>query len=839
MNNLRTWELNLQSPYSLQLAADARICLTNYVDDQTWDIKLGQGDETALALHTRYGGRVGLASIVPLFNHEGRVIYQAKTYHQSPIITAFAPNYIATTAEILPDVVFDGQHIAFDSQVISGIYTLTNKSKQAVKLRFELFGHLGARGQEQKLSIVSMSDERYALSFAALAGLSPVVIVENGIATNLNDKSASPKIGYDIALKAGESHTVRWVHVGLADLRDSLALANQWLATDWQPYLDSINDAALTIPQVQTGNLDWDAVIASSYNYALQCILRPAGSLPRELLLTHRTPDVGYSTKGTGSDHRRGWDGQDMMLTYLLTPLLASIYPQAAEGIIRNYLANQQDDGSIDLKTSAVGEQSGYLCTPILTQCVWTIYEFTQNTAFITEIFDNLLHFFERWLDEDMDGDGFPEWQDDSQTGYVAFPTFSPARDWAQGAAINTVEAPDLLSYLICEAQALQQMASLLDDKGALKTLSGHIAHLSRNLDALWEGDHYAYRDRDTDITTTGTVLLNDEPGDIDHKIRNTFVAPNRVIVEIVGGVRHTPKITLTVEGHDTNGNSVKETATTDNFTWSSGFGSYTTQQIFSKVERIYVQGLSRVYRVFAHTMDTTELDINGVMPLITDLDNTKRVADLALSERLLRDNGFTMTDTKSEYFDPTNAEGAGGIWFYWNTLFGDGLRRAGYGDKITDIVKNQLNMLQTVLSETHEFGQFYHTDEAKALGDDGHASGIAPLHLLNQLFGVRILGTTEVWLDNEFSWGRGVTLRQHGVYVRRTNKRIKVEFPSGHVVELDPDFDEPQLIVDPEPIEQSDYRLIELPEAVAEPLPSEQPPPSTKKITIEVEVEE
>ena len=39
----------------------------------------GAGDEPAVTLHTRYGGRAGLISLVPIWTIDGRQIYQSMT----------------------------------------------------------------------------------------------------------------------------------------------------------------------------------------------------------------------------------------------------------------------------------------------------------------------------------------------------------------------------------------------------------------------------------------------------------------------------------------------------------------------------------------------------------------------------------------------------------------------------------------------------------------------------------------------------------------------------------------------------------------------------------------
>lgn len=846
MKNLRQWELTHTAPYSLYLAADQRLSQTDYTDDQVWEIVIGTKDSPALTMQTKYGGRVGLASLVPLWTHNGRIIYQAQTYHQAPVITAFSPAYIAVEAKLLPTVALKAEHIAFDSKVVGGIYTLTNSSDKEVKLRCELFGHVGARGKEEKLAIITMAQGGHALLMGTFANLAGVVMLENGQASQISSKAATPKIGIDLTIPAQGRVAVRFVHAGMTEHRKSLTAARRWLATDWQPILGSINAADLAIPMVQTGNAEWDLILASSYNRVVQSVLRPSGIFPRETFVAGRVTEFGYSRRGDGSDHPRMWDGQAPDLAYLLAPIIASIDADAGEGIIRNYIAMQQDNGFIDLKPGAAGQKQGLLATPILARAAWDVYLQTENKDFLKAVFPTLQKFFAYWLTHDVDKDGIPEWQDERQTRYLAFPAFGRGRVWSQGADISTVETPDLIAYLISEANALKQMATALGDKSVTKQYDTHIKNLSKTLDTFWNGDYYGYRDRDTNISTSGTVLLEEGAGDLEHYIKRPLAAPNRVIVTITGGVTHTPNVAVKVKGLDANGNDITDSGSADKLMWQDRQGIYTTQAVFSQVESIRCEGLARVYRVDAKTMDTTDIDLNAVLPLISGVvpaAKAKKLVKMLLDKQhFLRPNGITMTDVATSKFDPSNAEGAGGVWFFWQTLLGEALIDAGEGNKVNDITKNILKLLQDVLTQEHDFAQFYNSDLSVGLGEKGHIAGIAPLRLLHKLFGIRIIGNRKVWLSQEFIWGRSLTIRQYGVYVRRTNKRIKVEFPSGYAVELDATLTQDTVVEDPNPSAMLGLSPIELSQEIQATIPEPQPPSadsSANRVIIEVELED
>jgi len=847
MQHLRQWELNKSTPHELHLAADARLSQTDYTDDQIWNLEVGTHDNPALSLHTKYGGRAGLVSLVPMWLHEGRVIYQAQTYQQAPTITAFAPGYIAAEATLLPQLTLEMAHIAFDSHTIGGIYSLQNNSSKPIELRFDLFGHLGKRGKEQKLAIITLAEGGHALSLTTLVSIAPVVMVEHGNAGYLTRNVASPKVGVDLSLNPGETYDIRWVHAGLGSIYASIAAAQAWLNADWQPYLQAIDEASQAIPTIQTGNLEWDALIASSYNRVVQAFLRPSGHFPNATFVANRLPEYGYSYRGDGSDHVRSWNGQDVSLAYLLLPVMANIDPQAVEGALQNYLALQTESGFIDLKPGPVGQRQDLLCTPILARIAWAIYEQTQNTAFIKSVFPGLLRFFTYWFQMDADGDGTPEWQDDRQTHYVAFPTFAPGMVWAQGADIQHIETPDLLGYLLSEARSLQQMAERIDEKSAHKQLTAQIQQLQQALSAFWQNDHYLYRDRDTHLTLSGQVILEDGIGDEEHFLVEELSRPNRLIIRIVGGVKHIPNITLHIDGVDTNGQEISERIRAEDIRWQNRQGIYTTQSAFSQVNRIYCEGLSRVYRVFVQTVDLTRIDINALLPLWSGLipdDNAQKIAALAFDKkRFLCPNGITMTDQQGDLFDPTNAEGAGGIWFYWQTLLGEALLNAGYGDKVTELVKNHLKLLTDVLVRHHEFAQFYDSDQSIPLGEKGHIAGIAPLHLLHRLMGVQILSHQRVCIAAEFAWGRGITIRQHGVYVRRTNKGVKIEFASGHTRQIKASQIKNQIFIeDPKPVAKPKISPIKLTgqiEQQTQSPPTLGPKPEQPRVIIEVEHED
>ena len=475
---------------------------------------------------------------------------------------------------------------------------------------------------------------------------------------------------------------------------------------------------------------------------------------------------------------------------------------------------------------------------PILARLNLKIVAQTDDQDFAAEVLPALVAFFGRWLEADADDDGVPEWQSERQLGYIALPTFGRGQAWAQGADIRQMETPDLLAYLISEADALAQMATLVRDEAIAEVVTEKLKGLEERLEEFWDGTRYAYRDRDSHFTSDGRQLLQRGAGDQIHQIGEELATPARLMIRVVGGVSQRPRITLHLEGKDENGDNCTIEAAVDDFLWQNRQGVYTTKEPLSQVERIAVKGLSRVYKVYAQTIDSSKVDINGLLPLWTGrltLQRAAKLVELALDEaHFLRPNGLTMVSASDRNYDPSNARGGGGIWMYWLTLICEGMLKAGFRAEATEILKRVLDMLARVLAREGKLSRFYHADEAKGFGEDHHIGGIVPVSLLNDVIGIRIVAADKVWVGDAFTWGDPISVEQHGVIVRRSSDEIQIDFPSGHSETLPADTPW-RLVQDPMPLplptEAEEIEILDMPEVE---LPSEQD--DDEPLTIEVE---
>ncbi|MCC6614703.1 MAG: hypothetical protein IT320_14585 [Anaerolineae bacterium] len=766
MSDLRVWQLEPSQPHALQIAADARLTAIDPADDQTWEVAPGLGERAALALQTRYGGRAGLVSLVPLWQVAGRVIYQAQQYAAPVIIRRFAPAYVQLQTQLTADIDLRAEFWAMDSHAVGGRFSLRNLSKSAQQFRFEVLAFVGMEGQEQATKLIPMVGGGHALALGAIGNLYPMVMMDGGAA---GPDASSHKIGTDIALEAEGQASVRFVCAGLPDPRAALDVAQRWLGENWSKRFAQVGAAAQVLPQIETGDADVDATIAFGYMQLMQSFIKAPGRGTFPALLPLRM---------SGNPARAMASAQVAYATGLAG---ASVDAAWAQGMVRSILAGQQDDGWID-GAPRLGNRPVYLYPPILARLAWSIFQYTEDDAFLRDVFAPLQRFFERWLaaDLDADGDGAPEWQ---ASGQLGFPSHVVAGNHVD---VRTFESPGLIAYLLSEASSLREIAHYLREDALAGTLAERVEQLKATLATFWnvEKSRFVYRDRDTHATPGRLDILKQGNGDETHFVAYALPQPERIIVEVVGGVQHTPKFTLTVSGVGPDGEAIHEIADERAFVWQTGRGSYTTDAVFAQVDSIQCDGLVRVYQVSAYTADLTPFEVDALLPLWS-LGASPEQADALVGQI---ERNFWNTSGISETAEPRVETPT--ISTFFITILGEALLEHAQGDAgaAFPLLERFLMTQIGVLRQSKAFMEYYRADRAEGAGERGHVAGLPPLHLLLRVLGVRVISPTKVWTGGPFPWGAPVRVTQHGVVIERAAAGTRVTFPSGHIAELPAD---------------------------------------------------
>ncbi|HEX3052477.1 MAG TPA: hypothetical protein VHP83_17580, partial [Aggregatilineaceae bacterium] len=631
--------------------------------------------------------------------------------------------------------------------------------------------------------------------------LQPVLLLEGSTETG-----TTSRLGRGVTIAPGETFVFRWVLGGMPERDASLMVAHRWLNTEnWDAHIAAIEERAQTVPQIETGHADWDAALAWGQQIVLRSFFAPTGSLPNPSFVLTRKIGQGYAVSGT---HPAGfgatWGGQTIPDALAISGTVAIAAPELAKGIVRNFIAVQHGDGTIDAKPGLDGQRAGVLAPPLLATLALAVYQNTGDKEFLAECMDGLRAFFERWFkpDLDRDRDGMPEWSKADQGAFVDSPTLAQNRRWSQGLDITTIETPDLAAYLVREASTLIRIAKLLNRPDDVKEIQGRLDEIEKQLDAMWHADSgtFRYRDRDTHRTPAGETIF-EAKGDQALRDFTALVMPSRLILRVNGGMNYKPKVGCTIEGVDFNGKPANETVNADAFDWYRNSGAATTKTVWKEIKYLKFDGLSRVYNVQVGTVNLTRHDQALLMPLWTNTISKKQVEQTValISDPAMywQEYGVPGCPANDPAFDPMHLNGCGGMFPAWNERIAWALIEHGYIKEAAELFQRVIKAQVASLQKEQHFRAFYNSQTGEGLGDTDVISGVPSVGWFARLFGAHALGADQVIITGAYGFDEKMTWKQHGVSIQRDPNGTTIRFPSGHEAKLDAGA-KPQVVRDP-----------------------------------------
>ncbi len=794
---MREWSLKGGDPLSLSFAADLRLCHPDYPNDHIWELELGGSEPPALAVRTTYGLRARGMRLFYRFGEGANLISNPAEFQAPPYLRRFYPNFLQ-----LVFVPFDGLEVTADywipeSHVLAGRISLVNRKPEARKVDLELCGVLtpleGKSLAQTQLQMINVLAGR-------TSGLSPVLFMTGGVQ---HGPAPYPSLALTVALEPAMTRNLTWAIAAEAAPDASLDLARRSAARAWDAERSRIEllDTG-DLPEILTGDADWDAALAFSQRAALDLFYPAGGGLPQPSFVRYRQPDGGYSHGGDGLDYPPAWSGQSALDAYYLSGLLPTM-PDLHRGLIENFLSAQAEDGSIDGRPGLAGQRARFTATPLIAALAWDYYQDTQDDAFIASVFPRLLAFFNSWLSasHDADGDGIPEWEHVLQTGLEDNPLFDVWHPWSQGLPISTLFNPELEALLYREATALILMAEKLGRDAELGALHKQAAVLRDSVAASWNeiASLYCYRDRQTGLMQAGRTLIGQRrgPGEL-HPARARFDRPTRLSVQVQrkGASGDRPVVTLEGKapgagrGEPLQSERIEERG----FQLHAVGLSAVSQQVFRSVERISVEGIEIGDRLFVRTIDTSGEDITLFTPLWARLPGPEQARAMlrrALEAGSAFDHPYGVPALATSPASPRarvrEAAEAGSIAFSvhlpWNQIIAEGALAYGLRAEAATLTTRMMNAVIQCLKQNHVFYDRYHADTSAGLGERGALSGFAPVGLFLQTLGVRILSPARVRLEgvNPFPWP--VTILYKGLKILRGMESTEIVFPNGQRV--------------------------------------------------------
>jgi hypothetical protein len=818
---MQEWKLTAGDPLSLTLAADARLTNTDYTDDQIWELNLGGGEPAALALQTTYGLRAHWMRLFPRFVYGDTGRTDPAKFHSPPRIIHFAPDYLAVTFQPFEGLEVLAEYWIPESQVASGRLKLTNRS--ILPLIFQLEWVALLNPIERQGGMVNVQAELASILQGETAYLYPVVMMTCGPRAGTGPY---PALALDMELYPGNTRQITWAAAGMRTQAASLEAARRTLARPWeaeQARMELLNISQMV--QVKTGSPDWDAALAFSQNAAFHLLMKNDLYLPHPSFVLNRRPDQGFSGRGDGSDYLHLWRGQTALDSYFLASLIPGA-PELAAGLVRNFLACQDENGVIDWKPGLGGPRGRVLAQPLLASLAVQAAPFLKQPNWYQEVFPGLLRFFNTWFDpiHDRDGDGFPEWDHALQSGLEDSPIADRWSANAQGILISRVESPALAAMLLRECHSLVEMARALAESEksaaayarlaasqtsqpqsegaapapAAPTAAEIVAQLCEReeqlqavLQSAWDeqAGRYHYRDFQTHLSLPGeTVLQFTGPGQVSSRKR--FSQPRRLIIHLLANQESTYALNFNIYGYTPQG-EVTETLTMDSFNWHGAQARATTENTFLAVRRIEAEGVRDEDRVRVITADYTQEDISLYLPLWSgapDADQARRLVEDHLLARSLQPFGIPVAPPDALLQDnlPGLHSAIASALMPWNHMAGEGLLRYGYRAECARLVSGLMDAVVASLKMHHTFHSYYHAGHGLAAGEQGHLHGFAPLGLFLQTVGIRQIGAKEILLDgfNPFPWPINVQYRK--VNIDCFSDKTVVTFANGQSVTVD-----------------------------------------------------
>jgi hypothetical protein len=678
------WNFSAGDPLSFILAADARLTETNYADDQVWELRLGGGEPQTLALQTTYGLRAHWMRLFPRFVRGESARVDPNAFHQPPKLLAVYPNSLALVCQPYEGLEVVLEYRAVASHLVTGRIKIANRSILPQNFRLEwaaLLNPIDRQGCMEPAPAGASSVLHGETSY-----LHPVVALTGGPQPVT---SPYPALSLELEMLPNNERQFSWAVASLRDFESSLEAARGGTARPWeaeQAGLEMLNFSQTV--RIETGDPSWDAALALSQKTAFELLQNHSG-LPNLSFVLARRPDLGFSPRGDGNDYPYLWSGQTGMDALYMASLLAPGEPALAAGLLRNFLAVQEADGSIDWKPGLAGQRSRSLCQPVLCSLAARLGAYLEQPAWYAEVFPGLLRFFNAWFDplHDRDGDGFPEWEHPVQSGLEESPIADRWSPKAQGIDISYLESPALAAMLLNECDSLIEMASALTEAekaeaayarlkaaqspapaaetegstpGTPDTYRAHAAEalplllerqtaLRDALDATWDeaAATYRYRDYQTHLSPPGKPLAEFQ-GARKQPVRRRFKQPQRLVVHLESASERTYAAFFTIHGFNEEG-EVSEKIDPRGFSWHGGIGRATTRSAFLALKRVEVIGLDAEDTVRLSTVDYTTEDCSLLLPLWCGHPNPQQASSLIranLVPRYLQPYGISLCPT-------------------------------------------------------------------------------------------------------------------------------------------------------------------------------------------------
>ncbi|TAK13687.1 MAG: hypothetical protein EPO32_04620 [Anaerolineae bacterium] len=778
---MRTWNLKAGDPLCLSLTTDWRFTAIHYADDPSWEITLGRGDPAGITLSGTFGLRANGMRMLPRFTEGPRTVSAIAEFDKAPRLTAFAPNRLKLACAPFPGLDVILEYWAAGPLLLAGRVQIANNGVTRRSMRLDWVAILNPTGDDGQMMSPIRREAAHVLQ-GRTAGLWPVLFFTGG---PVGSRSPYPALSQELDLLPGAVRRFTWALTSMDDPEEGFRLARQTAARNWEAEMARIEMMNNSSLDITTGDPDWDAAFALGQTQARRLLITGTSHLPNPSIVSTRQPDQGYSTRGDGSDYNHLWNGQSALEAWFLLQNLLPGQADTAKGLLRNFLAAQDAGGKIDGKPGLAGQRNRLAATPLLADLAWRIYEVSEDTLFLREVFPRLMDSLETWFNEqqDRDGDGIPEWDHPAQTGFDDNPAFSHWHNWAQGADIRTFESPDLCALLVNECERLKAIAAVLERPEPAAALDALADNLRAALSKSWDIRASTYKawDRDSHNAQKGETL-GSRKGSGQVLLDLVFDLPQRLLLRADLPKPGPLGAEAYVHGRLPSGQHRVEKLDRGAFHWLPGHGAATLDLLLAEVEHIQVENLPENATFKVMVVDHRAENHTQFLPFWAGIPNKKQAAAF-VKRHLLDARNYARQFGLPALPRPPKKSGAetlGAVWLPWNIMAAEGLLRYGYRKEAAELVSRLMAGIVQNLKREGAFRRHIHADDGRGLGERDHLLGLPPLDLFLKVLGVRIVSPWKVLVTdlNPFPWP--VRIQYRGLMVDCRPAETIITFPDG-----------------------------------------------------------
>lgn len=737
-------------PINLILAADLSQSTAQPWLDAVWQFTLEP--IKPLLTETNLGLQVKTLKIFPVFFVENRPIAAVEDFFARPIVEEWLPNYLSLRFRPQQGLAVKYELMVETPQNLLGRITLTNEKEQLNEFGVRIAGDL--------------------LPLENVAGFIPAKFkYQNFLRGHIEqldialwlDQPSTPVISplsalfWSKAFVPGESACFRWQCGFFEPSHHPIEKSKFDFPNSWDERIaEHTNALSSHLLEVEAGDPEVDLAIRASQYLARQL------SMPDQSLCETRNPSLNISSiSSQGQDLNAQVSHLWQSINFGLT-----IAPEKAQRLLQQ---------AIITINSALKESSDVVF-PLLSRLTWRVFQYTQDREFLRKVFEPLYNMVTRWFDaaHDQDHDGLPEWSSVGQTRFHSSFAFSLLQLDALPSHITNAENVALGVLLRVELKHLHRIANTLEDAPRAQEIIQFLAQQELAL------TNWGVNEPDLSWRDALTHQLSHEklyfraPYQSARKIKLNFEHPSRLNLILKPNSQTCRPASVRLTGRSENRKVIKESLTSDQFTWLPGFFYASSALAYTILNGVSVEGLESA-EVLIYSAGLPQRDFSV---LFNDLIDGEPDAEFAMLESWLAQADQTQFGLP-EQLDSSDESGKS-VNLFWHSLLIAELIRAGHKKMAWQIFEKLLKaQIKTLKTENALFESFT-SDQGKPIGMRNTIQSLIPLELLMEIAGVKIYSPRKVSLGGENGLAAPITFRFQGLEVRRDGKNGFLRMPDG-----------------------------------------------------------